>query len=78
MTDGVLEGPPLDLDILPWQTLLPLMEPEEMLRSLNTEQEEEDDLTRFLEIMNPTYVCPLPSARLESREEQSKAEISYK
>lgn len=52
-TDGGLEGPILHTDILPWQTLLPLIEPEEMLQSLN-DLDGEDELIRFLEIMNPT------------------------
>lgn len=52
-TDGALEGPVLHTDILPWQTLLPLVEPEEMLRTLN-DLDGEDELIRFLEIMNPT------------------------
>lgn len=50
LTGGLLEGRVMHIDIAPWQTLLPLQDPDELLREI------EDDtlLTRFLEIMSPT------------------------
>jgi hypothetical protein len=50
LTGGLLEGRVLHVDIAPWQTLLPLQEPEEMLRDVD----EDSLLARFLEIMSPT------------------------
>lgn len=50
LTGGLLEGRAMHIDIAPWQTLLPLQDPEELLREI----EDDNLLTRFLEIMSPT------------------------
>lgn len=52
LSAGLLDGPARHLDIAPWQTLLPLQDPEEMLK----EVDEDNLLARFLELMSPTYV----------------------
>ena len=52
LTAGLLDGPANNLDIAPWQTLLPLQDPEEMLKGVD----EDNLLARFLELMSPTYV----------------------
>jgi len=50
LTGGILEGPAIHLDIAPWQTLLPLQDPEDLMK----EVDEEGLLVGFLELMNPT------------------------
>ena len=50
LTGGLLEGRVMHIDIAPWQTLLPLQDPEERLLEI----EDDNLLTRFLEIMSPT------------------------
>lgn len=50
LTGGLLEGRVMHIDIAPWQTLLPLQDPEDLLREI----EDDNLLTRFLEIMSPT------------------------
>jgi hypothetical protein len=50
LSAGLLDGPARHLDIAPWQTLLPLQDPEEMLK----EVDEDNLLARFLELMSPT------------------------
>lgn len=46
----LLDGPSLHLDIAPWQSLLPLQDPDELI----AEVDEVGLLVRFLEIMSPT------------------------
>ena len=55
LTDGLLEGPSLSLSIMPWQSLLPMKDPEEFLEDID------DDglLSRFLEIMSPRWAISL-------------------
>lgn len=49
-TGGLLDGRVMHMDIAPWQTLLPLQDPEELLRDVR----DDGHLARFLEIMSPT------------------------
>lgn len=52
LTGGLLEdGPPLHINIAPWQSLLPLQDPEDMLSAVD---DDDGVLSRFLEIMSPS------------------------
>lgn len=52
VTHSLLHGQSSHLDLAPWQTLLPLRDPEEMLREIDDESE--GLLCRFLQIIDPT------------------------